>query len=52
MKTELLISIIENRIATYERFTKQHEEHGLYNAAATTRALSEELKEILSYIKE
>ena len=52
MTNETLINLLESRIAIYEGAAKLNKEHGLEQAATTAIALANEVKQILSYIKE
>ena len=52
MNIEMLITILESRAMLYDNFAKMHEEQGLNMAAEITRARADEVKQILSYIKE
>ena len=52
MAIETLIMILESRIAIYEDAAKVYKEQGLEQAATTVQALADEVKQILSYIKE
>ena len=52
MTNETLINLLERRAAIYEKAAKLNKEQGLEQAATTAQALVEEVKQILSYIKE
>ena len=52
MTNETLIRILESRIAIYEQAVKLNKEQGLEQAATTMQALVNEVKQILSYVKE
>ena len=52
MNNETLIRILEARISIYENGAKVNQEQGLEQAATTLKALADEVKQILSYIKE
>ena len=47
-----LIKLLESRVAIYEKAVKINKEQGLEQAATTAKALADEVKQILSYIKE
>lgn len=52
MTNENLIKLLESRVTFYENAAKINKEHGLEQAAITSKALADEVKQILSYIKE
>ena len=52
MNNETLIKLLESRAAIYEKAATTNKEQGLEQAATTAKALEEEVKQILSYIKE
>ena len=52
MNNETLINLLETRIAIYEKAAKVNKEQGLEQAATMLKALADEVKQILSYIKE
>lgn len=52
MPNETIIKLLESRIAIYERAVRVNKEQGLEQASITAQALVNEIKQILSYIKE
>ena len=52
MNIETLIKVLESRAAFYEKAATMNKEQGLEQAATTTKVLADEVKQILSYLKE
>ena len=52
MTNEALIKLLESRAAIYEKAAKMHKEQGLEQAATMAKALADDVKQIISYIKE
>ena len=52
MTNETLIKLLESRVVIYEKAANMNKEQGLEQAATTAQALADEVKQILSYMKE